>query len=298
MAATTEFLYQRFGESEVKLIYSVITSITCVFATCLFIGLLFREVNIHERSKTLINKIYSLLLSYCVGLLMFLNFIDVARALIGPLPVILCKISAASVQGFAVTFSMGLIEAIVVKYIYCCVLNSFGGLDDDFYMCFFVIINGVMFIYVTGFLVYANITTFGPMAMCCGCDPVLVLKPVVYHSVIPFPIYMLWIVFSIHLILQPRIIKVESSLSSCTNKKKTIFIGWTNILIFFLFVVFFTMIQVIMDKSSKPATNYNDLNLVRPAANMVLGCGILAYSYFTHPHIRNFICPRRTYIEV
>ncbi len=247
MAATLDVLYQAFGETPVKVVFSMVCFVTCAIAIGLLAELIYHEINMNDRSRTLINKIYTMLLSYIIALLTWANAIDILRPLYGPLPVAVCKLYTASVQGFTLAFCMGLIEAIVVKYIYCCVVENFGGLDDDFYYNYFIMLNGFLFIYITGFILLANMAPRGPLGYCCGFDPEKMLQPVVYHSIIPLPIYLLWLVLLIHIVLQHRILKVETSLATHAVQRKTIMSGWMNIFSLFVFVLFFSAFLIRMD---------------------------------------------------
>ena len=284
----TEFLYNAIGEVETKVTYTTLCLITCAISFCLFVGLIHYEMNMNERKRTLINKIYLMLLSYVVAILVSSNFLDIARALYGPLPMMICKLYTASVQGFSSTLCACLIEAIVIKYIYCCILKNFGGFDDYFYFNYFRILNGTIFIYMTSIMFYSGITSSGPIAKCCACDPELVLQPLVYQSPLPFPMYVLWLVLLIHIVLQWKIRTAEISLLTCRPTIKSILSGWINIIIFFFFATFFSILQIQLDRRIYETSN-NDILWIRPIANIVLAFCILAYSYHTHPHVRNVV---------
>ncbi len=161
MATTTDFLFNIFGETKVKVVYVIICLITSGISFYLFIALIRYEMNIDGRNRTLINKIYSLLLSYVVAILAVFNINDIGKTLYGPMPPLLCKLYMASIQGFWMAMCSSLIEAIVVKYFYCCVLNSLGGFDDDLYFIYFVILNGLIIIYMGGVTLYAGIVPLG-----------------------------------------------------------------------------------------------------------------------------------------
>ena len=290
MSTSTELLYQKYGQAEVKMVYSIACLVTGATAIGLLSGLIYYEVNMNDRTRTLINRIYTLLLSYLVTLLIIVNLNDILRPNVGPLPVMVCKLYIMSVQGFLMALCMGLIEAIVIKYIYCCILKSFGGLDDDFYFYFFVIVNGLLFVYMIGFMMFANMIPVGPLGHCCGFNPEKILQPIVYQSVVPFPILAMWLVLIIHIPLQYEITKVETCLAREITKKKIIMTGWLNNAIHFMYVSFFSVFLILMDRLRYESKN--DLNLPRPIGNIVCLVGILAYSYLTHPHIRTLLCKK------
>ena len=56
MASVTAFLQEIIGETEVKVIYVLITVFTGVISLGLLVGLIYYELNMDERIRTLINK--------------------------------------------------------------------------------------------------------------------------------------------------------------------------------------------------------------------------------------------------
>ena len=289
MAASSDSLFNLVGETEVKAAYVIICLITSGISFCLFVALIYYEMNIDRYRMTLINKIYSLLVSYVVATLILLNINDIGKALYGPLPPLMCKFIMAGLQGFFTATCASLIEVIVVKYMYCCVLNSLGGFNEDLYFIYFVFLNGLIIIYMSCVTLYSGIVSPGTIAKCCGCNPEMVMQQI-YHSDLPFAMYILWLVLVIHIVLQWKIRKIETSLS--TNRPstiKSILMSWMNIIVLSFFTSFFTIVLLLLDPDKYEDTTNNNLHWVRPMSNIVLGFCIIAYSYYTHPHIRNVI---------
>ena len=281
MATSTELLYEKFGEIEVNIIFSIACFATCAIAVGFYAAIIYFEAHIDDHVKTLINQLYTLLFSYVILFLICLNVIDILRTMYGPLPIWACMLYAAGVQGCSLAFCIGLMQAIVAKYLYCCILKSFGALDDKLYFYYCVLLNGFITLYLTGAMLYANMIPLGPMGYCSSLDPKTIIKPVIYHSALPFYVYVFWLALIIHAILNYQIRKVEGSI---LNHRRAVLHNWINIFILIFIAIFVSIIVMKMGKQKSK----NDLNLPRPFANIVIGCGILAYSYFTHPHLRKF----------
>ena len=299
MEAATAILYDKFGATKVNIIYALLCLATSAISVILLLGLIFYETNVNERNRTLINKIYSLLLAYVIVIIICLNTADIARALFGPLAITICSVYCGCIQALTVTICLALNETIIVKYLYCCIFKSIGGLDDYFWSHFLSTLNIMLTSYIALFLLYCNMVPLGLFVYCSGCDPKKVVnEKLIYATDTPFPIYFVWLTLFIHIILQYQIGKVEATLNSITkshpmdHSKRDILASYMNIFI----LIFMGVIVVFIVAHMNEVESSDALQLWRPVTNLILGCGISVYTYVKHPHIRNYILKRRMHV--
>ncbi len=278
----------------VTVIYALTCITTCLMSVCLLSGLIYYEVNINDRYKTLLNQIYSLLLGYIIIFIVAMNVLSVSHAIYGPLAEIWCHFISGVILGMVIAICMGLNESIFIKYLYCCAYKSIGCLNDYFSFYFLARLNVLLAIYLSIFLELADM---GPMPLflfCTGCNTVDHSQTKIYKREIPYPIYIIWLTLIFHVILKYKINKTKTTLQSLTastngitsSPRHAILSTWMNLFILLLFGV--TASTLIMNLG-KDGDNFLVVHLARPISNILLGCVVPGYSFYKHPNIREFI---------
>ncbi len=276
----------------ITVIYAIVCITTCLVSVCLLSGLIYYEVNINDRYKTLTNQIYSLLLAYLIIFIIAINILTVGQVLYGPLPDHWCHFICSITLGSAVSLCLGLNESIYIKYLYCCVYKSIGCLNDDICFYFIARINIMLALYISIFLQVADMGPVPLFIYCTGCNQLQFTRRI-YQSEIPYPVYIAWTTLLFHIILKYKIYKTQITLESLTDftgkpsyQRRAIFSSWINIFILLLFGLAGSYFMINLGKQEKNAFSEY---LSRPLSNIALGCAIPSYSYYNHANIRNFV---------
>ncbi len=280
---------KNIGIDQTEIVYALICFITGLIALFPTLGLLYYDINISDRYRTLVNEIYVLVLSYMITFILFMNTFVILRTLYGPLPVFMCHLFCLAILGFLVPFCMALNETVLTKYLYCCIFKSTGGLDDKLYSRFFAILNPFLAFYMASFLHYGHMGPDGPFIYCSGCDSNIYMQPKLYKSRIPFPIYTVWLTLAFHMVVQYKLRQTKhyletQSQETAVSHREAILSTWLNIALLTIVGVLGCFSLIGMDNNAR-----NDIMpLTRPMLNIVM-CGLPAYSYTKHSNIRKFV---------
>ncbi len=297
METLTQRLFNTFGETFTRIAFSTLVAVSGLTSIALCCGLIYYEANISDRHRTLVNKFYSLLLSY-VAFNVFSGSIGVIYAtLLGSAPAAVCYGSAVGIISSLVAIFLVINESMLIKYLYCCAFKTVGFLHEDFWMCFVKVINAGLAFYTALFLLYGGMAPAHQTNACLGRENTQKnLMHQLCNGSYPLPLQYVvitlinyaWTKMNIRKFHpDPTPLSVMERLQSKAGK----YLHSVGALVMFLcaFTVLF-LIALFKEEENETIKDSGQRLLFERLflMNIILGCGIPAYSYFTHSHIRVF----------